>query len=555
MSAGVTRQHHPGADMTRSPALSRARTRSGAPSISGAWWRRAVVYQVYLRSFADADGDGVGDIRGVIDHLDHLAWLGVDVLWLSPVMRSPNADWGYDISDYEDVDSELGSLADLDELIGRCAAHGIRVILDIAPNHTSDRHPWFVDARSSSQSRHRDWYVWADPGPDGRPPNNWIDFSGAPAWTFDPPTGQWYLHNFLPAQPDLNWWNPEVRRAFDSILRFWLDRGVAGFRIDTCNVIVKDRRLRDNPAATARDHPLVRLRGQREVYNANRPEVHAVLRRWRRLCELYDPPRLLLGETWFFDLSRLARYYGHDDEIQLAMNFPFVFSPFAAGALRSVVEATEAALPAFAWPAWFGSNHDVPRLATRWCAGDPARISCALLILLTLRGTPILYGGDEIGMANVAVPPDRVRDPLGRGGRPGRDGSRTPMRWTRGPNAGFTVAGATPWLPVGDADGSNVESQRGDPRSILHLCRDLVALRRERADLRDGDQACLPSPPAVWARRRGGGTIVAVNLSDNQANLDDVCGQILICTDRSRDGERVEGTLSVRPWEGVVVGG
>ena len=508
-----------------------------------------------MRSFADSNADGVGDLRGVIQRLDHLVWLGVDVLWLSPVMPSPNADWGYDISDYEAVEPELGGLADLDELIATAGARGIRVILDIAPNHTSDRHAWFVDSRSSRDSRHRDWYVWADPSPGGGPPNNWIDFAGAPAWTFDEGTGQWYLHNFLAEQPDLNWWNPEVRRAFDAVLRFWLDRGIAGFRIDTANLIVKDRRLRDNPMPREGDHPLVRLRGQREVYNANRPEGHIVLRRWRRLCEGYHPTRLLLGETFFFDLPRLARYYGDDDELQLAMNFPFVFTPFTAAAMRSVVEATEAALPASAWPAWFGSNHDVPRMATRWCGGDPAKIRCALLFLLTLRGTPILYYGDEIGMPQVRVPPERVRDPLGRGGRPGRDGARTPMRWDRAANAGFTGAAATPWLPIGGADGPDVESQRSDRGSILHLCRDLIALRRTRAELAAGDLRTLDSPPGVWAWRRGAGTVVAVNLGDNAARLDGVRGTVLIGTARDRDGAAVSGTLDLDPAEGAVVAG
>jgi len=528
--------------------MSAARRRQPAPP---PWWRDAVLYHVYCRSFADSDRDGVGDLRGLIDHLDHLAWLGVDAVWLSPTMPSPDADWGYDVSDYCSVHPQLGTLDDLDQLFAHAAGMGIRVLLDLVPNHTSDRHPWFVDARSSRTARHRDWYVWADPRPDGRPPNNWIDFSGAPAWTFDQATGQWYLHNFLPTMPDLNWWNPEVRLGFDNILRFWFDRGVAGLRIDTANLIVKDRRLRDNPAASAQDHALVQLRGLRDVYNGNRPQGHAVLRRWRRIAEEYDPPRLLLGETWFFDIPRLATYYGpNDDELHLAMNFSLVFAPFLAGELRAVVEETEARLPAWAWPLWFGSNHDVRRMATRWCGDDPARVRCALLILLCLRGTPLLYYGDEIGMANVRIAAGSRRDPLEV-----RDGARTPMRWTAGGNAGFAAPDVVPWLSIGDRADVNVADQRDDPMSVLHFCHDLIALRRGSSDLRGGVYMTVSAPDDVWAWRRGRSTLVAVNLGKVSRTVPGVEGTIRLSTHRERAGEWIDGPLRLRPWEGVIVAG
>src|SRR2546426_2518092 len=262
------------------------------------WWKTGVIYQIYPRSFADSDNDGVGDLAGIVERLDHLAWLGVDAIWVCPITVSPDTDWGYDVVDYCAVQPVLGTLEDVDKLVAEAGARGIRVLLDLVPNHTSDQHPWFVDARSSRRAPHRDFYVWADPKPDGSPPNNWRSSFGGPAWTSDPVTGQSYLHNFLSTQPDLNWWDEEVRDAFDRILRFWFDRGVAGFRIDVCHQIVKDAQLRDNPPAEPGDHPYVLAHGQRKVYNAERPEAHDVLRRWRAIAEEYDPPRVLLGETY-----------------------------------------------------------------------------------------------------------------------------------------------------------------------------------------------------------------------------------------------------------------
>ena len=521
------------------------------------WWRDAVLYHVYCRSFADSDGDGVGDLRGVVDHLDHLAWLGIGGIWLSPTMPSPNADWGYDVADYRDVDPALGTLDGLDDLVAEAGRLGIRVLLDLVPNHTSDRHPWFLDARSSPTSAHRDWYVWADPeGETGAPPNNWLSFAGGSAWTRDEAAGRLYLHNYLAEQPDLDWWNPEVRDAFDEILRFWFDRGIAGFRIDTANRIVKDRLLRDNPPARDALHRSVTGMPLEQRYSANRPEVHEVLRRWRRIADGYDPPRLLLGETFLFDIAAMAGYHGNgDDELQLALNLPFMFSPLAADAMRDAVTRTVDALPDGAWPLWNGSSHDVPRLATRWCGGDPARVRCALLLLLTLRGTPLLYYGDEIGMGDTTVPPDRVRDPLGLPGsaRASRDGARTPMRWRAGPGAGFTAAGVEPWLPCGSEPGVDVASQRDDPGSVLHLCRDAIRLRAATPELREGGMSLLTAPPGVLAWRRGDSVTVALNLGDRPATVGGVEGTLALGTDREREGAAVRGELGLRGWEGAVV--
>ena len=519
------------------------------------WWRDAVVYQIYPRSFQDTDGDGVGDLGGILRRLDYLSWLGVDALWLTPISESPDDDFGYDVSNYYDVHPALGDLGTVDRLIEAAGRCGIRIILDIVPNHTSDRHPWFVDARAARDSAYRNWYVWTDPKPDGALPNNWRSPFGGPAWELDEATRQYYLHQFLPSQPDLNWWNPEVREEFDRILRFWFDRGVAGFRIDTANKVVKDALLRDNPPLQPIDPPMVRRLGQRPVWSSNRPEVHDVWRRWRAVCREYDPERLLVGETVLDDLETVARYYGDDDELHLSFNFPFVFADFTAGALRDVVQRTEAAFGPGRWPVWTASNHDVSRFPTRWCKGDPSRIGMALLMLLTLRGTPFLYYGDELGMTDVPVPVDRWADPLSHrlpGQFRGRDPERTPMLWQSGPGAGFTVPSREPWLPFGNS-GLSVESQRNDPASTLRLCRDLIMLRRESSDLRAGDFAVLDAPDGVWAYRRGLSTVVALNFGDEEVAVPDVCGRVLIASNRAHDGAEVPGVLRLGPAEGAVL--
>ncbi len=520
-----------------------------------AWWREGVLYQIYPRSFADTDADGVGNIAGITEHLDHLAWLGVRGVWLCPITLSPDADWGYDVADYTGVQPVLGTLSDVDELIAEAATRDIRVILDLVPNHTSDRHPWFVESRSSRDNPKRDWYVWADPKSDGSPPNNWTSSFGGPAWTLDPMTGQYYLHNFLPEQPDLNWWNEEVRAEFDRILRFWFDRGVAGFRIDVAHMIVKDRLLRDNPPTTDDDHFMDQVQGQRSVYNSCRPEVHDVLRRWHKVADEYDPPRVLIGETHVFDYDTLASFYGADDELDLAFNFLFLFAPFEADQLRAVVEDTCAALPDGAWPVWAGGNHDTYRFPTRWAANDGDATRAAIMMLLTQRGTSFLYYGDEVGMPDTDIPRERILDPVGIRFFPvyGRDPERTPMHWSRAPGAGFTEPGVEPWLPFGDHARVNVADQRHDPDSMLTLTRDLISLRDAMPDLRNGAYASVDAEPTVWAWRRGERVLVAVNLSDAAATLADVQGVVRIGTRRKRDNERVDGTLRLDPWDGVVV--
>jgi len=523
------------------------------------WWRDGVLYQIYPRSYMDTNADGVGDLRGVTQRLDHLQWLGVEGIWLDPIMVSPNDDWGYDVADYVDVDPALGTLADADELIEEASKRGIRVLLDLVPNHTSDRHPWFVDAKSSRDARHRDWYVWADPKPDGSFPNNWtMAFDPRqPAWTFDEASGQYYLNQFLPSQPDLNWWNDDVRDAFDDILRFWFDRGVAGFRIDVAHSVIKDRELRDNPPATPDDHWYVQMMGQRSVYNACRPEVHDVLRRWRAVAETYDPPRVLIGETYVLEPEAFASFYGDGDELNLAFNFMLLHSEFNAAQLRDAVERAEALLPAHAWPVWTGGNHDNHRFPTRWGKNDPARARAALVMLMGLRGTPFLYYGDEIGMPDTHVPKDRILDPVGvfHGARMGRDDERTPMHWSAAPGADFSAPGVEPWLPYGDYAACNVSDQRTDPDSTLSLTRDLIGLRDALPELREGTYTTLPGPnDDVWVWLRGARTVVACNLSDNEVEVAGVGpGAIRVCTQRARDNEHVDGTLRLAPWEAAIV--
>ncbi len=518
------------------------------------WWVDGVLYQIYPRSFADANGDGIGDLRGITRHLDHLAWLGVDGLWLSPITPSPNRDWGYDVSDYCGIDADLGTLDDLDELVAEADRRGLHIVMDLVPNHSSDQHPWFQDSRSSRDAVHRDWYVWADGTPPGDPngtvPNNWrSDFLNAPAWSFDPTTGQWWLHHFVAEQPDLNWWNEDLRDEFDRILRFWFDRGIAGFRIDVCHMIVKDKHLRDNPEVDFWvDH-------EAERFNAERPELHDVLRRWRRLAEEYDPPRLLLGETYVAGSARLARFYGEGDELQLAFNFPFLRSPFHAEPLRQFVADTEAALPEGAWPVWTGSNHDHSRFPTRWAQNDDRRIRLGLLMLLTIRGTPVLYYGDEIGM------PDTPDDPLaapGPGGHP-------------------QLAGAGGPGPRADADA--LDERRG---CRLHDRGDdaVAAHRRQRRRQRRGAAGrsrlgalLLPEPAGAAARARGPASrhVRAAGVTRRGLGLPPGRGdhrrpQLLeraaagrrraatsCCRPPASGRRRLADGLDLRPWEGVIV--
>ena len=521
------------------------------------WWQDGVIYQIYPRSFMDSSGDGVGDLEGIRQRLDHLAWLGVDAVWLSPCFPSPMADFGYDVADYCDIDPLFGSLADFDRLLADAHRRGIHVILDWVPNHTSDRHPWFQESRAGRQSPRRNWYVWRDPGPGGAPPNNWQSSFGGPAWTLDEATGQFYLHSFLKEQPDLNWRNPAVVEAMHGVLRFWLERGVDGFRIDVIHKIAKDPALRDNPL-NGSGHP--GWLGQEHLHDENHPDVHAFLRGIRGVLDEYYE-RMSVGEVYIMDPAAVASYYGRGDELHLAFNFSFLRAPWSAEAFRREIEAFEAALPQGCWPDLVLSNHDVPRHATRYDhpAWGEARARVAAMLLLTLRGAPFLYYGEEIGMRSVPLPADRIQDPVGLRIHPNlsRDPARTPMQWQAGPGAGFTQG--APWLPIGsDADGRHVAAQRSDPASLLRLYRSLLALRRATPALHRGSYETLEAPADVLAYERrapGSRARVALNFSDAERRVDLGPGAV-------RDGLRTTHSaplpadakdVTLAPSEGVVL--
>jgi alpha-glucosidase len=524
-----------------------------------------VIYQIYPRSFQDSDGDGIGDLAGITSRLDHLAGsedsLGVDAIWLSPFYPSPMADFGYDVADYCDVDPVFGTLADFDVLVAEAHRRGIRVIVDLVPNHTSDRHPWFLESRSSRTNPKRGWYVWADPRPDGSPPNNWRSAFVArqvEAWTLDPTTGQYYLHSFLPEQPDLNWWNPEVREAFDGILRFWLDRGVDGFRIDVAHRMARDPDLRDNPerGLPPGEH-LKSWTDDDAPRDEDWPEVHEILRRFRRTLDAYDA-RMAIGEVFILDPNRLVRYYGeHDDELHMAFNFSFLRAPWSASALRDEVELLERLVPPSAWPDHTLSNHDNPRTVSRYApAGDVAvgrrRARLAALMLLTLRGTPFLYYGEEIGMADTPIPQERVVDVAGR------DPERTPMAWDGSPGGGFTTG--EPWLPMGaETAAVNVEAQRADASSMLAFYRDVIRLRRSTPVLRSGSYATVEDMPGdvfAYVREAAGERwFVALNFARSPvAVVPPGEGRTRISTDPARPlGGRTEGEFVLGPEEGIVI--
>jgi alpha-glucosidase len=494
------------------------------------WWRRAVVYQIYPRSFADASGDGVGDLRGIRSRLEYLAWLGVDAVWLSPVFRSPMADFGYDVSDYCDVDPVFGTLADLDALVADAHGRGIRVLLDWVPNHTSDRHPWFLEARRSRGEAKRDWYVWRDPGPGGSPPNNWTAafHVGAPAWTLDAASGQYYLHLFLPQQPDLNWANPAVEAAMHDVLRFWLDRGIDGFRVDVVHALGKDPALPDDPPECA---------GVPHAALHDDPATHPILRRIRRLVDRYPGERVLVGEIVKVFPHDVTRYLGRGDELHLAFDLPHTLqTSWDAEAWRARAEAVQAAhAAAGGWPTIVLSNHDMPRQRTR--LGSEARARAAAVLELTLPGTPFLYAGEELGLEDAEMPPERRVDPGGR------DGCRAPIPWDATPGHGWSAPPWLPWPPEPAA--RNVETLRRDPDSILHLYRRLLAARRASPALQVGALRTLAAPAGVFAYERAAGEdrrCIAVNFASAPARWT-AHGTVEVSTERSLEGGSFDGLL------------
>ena len=471
------------------------------------------MYQIYPRSFADGDGDGVGDLEGIRSRLEYLAWLGVDAVWLSPFYPSPMKDFGYDVSDYCDVDPLFGDLHAFDRLIEEAHRLGIRVLVDLVPNHTSDQHPWFIESRSSRDSPKRHWYIWRDGVPD-KPPNNWKGaFLNGPAWTWDEATEQWYLHLFLPEQPDLNWAEAEVEEAMHDVVRFWLDRGADGFRIDVVHALGKDPALPDSP-------PELALDPRSSVHDD--PRTHPILRRLRSLADAYDQEPVLVGEVHLLDTAKIGAYYGDNDELHLAFNFPALYADWNAQAWEHQLEhADEVFGPVNAWPTWVLSNHDEPRHRTRYGTEDRAR--AAAVLLLTLRGTPFMYAGEELGLEDAKVPPDRVVDPGGR------DGCRAPIPWDGSPEHGW---GPEPWLPwPPEPDARNMEALKADPESILHLYRRVLQLRRASPALREGSFKTLPSPEGTLLYRRELGDdryLVLINFSDQPVRLGDALSRAAV---------------------------
>ena len=503
------------------PAAFVTRNAKGAGMTDGfergaGWWREAVIYQVYPRSYQDTDGDGVGDLRGIAARLDHLSDLGVGAVWISPIYPSPMADFGYDVADYTGIDALFGTLEDFDDLLGSAHARGLKVILDFVPNHSSDEHPWFVESRSSRDNPKRDWYLWHDPAPDGGVPNNWKSQAGGSAWTYDEATGQYYLHTFLAKQPDLNWRNLAVREAMLGAMRFWFERGVDGFRLDVVYHCVKDELFRDDPPNPDFDPDTqASFKAVLPTHSTDQAEIMPlVVDPMRRLAEEMGE-RLLIGEI-YLPLERLVDYYGRDGGgVQLPFNFSLIFAEWTPQAVRDLVRRYEDLLPDGGWPNWVLGNHDQSRIATRIGA---AQAGVAMTLLLTLRGTPTIYYGDEIGMEDVAIPEDRVRDPwelnmpgLGEG----RDPERTPMRWTDAPHAGFCDDGVEPWLPIGpDVARVNVAAQRDAPASQLGLTRRLLALRAASPALSQGGYETIEvQGPALVLTRGHGGQRLAVLLN------------------------------------------
>ncbi|MFH0245802.1 alpha-amylase family glycosyl hydrolase [Streptomyces sp. HK10] len=494
-----------------------------------------MIYHVYPRSFLDTNGDGVGDLCGVSSQIPYLASLGVDALWLSPFFSSPMEDFGYDIRDHTAIDPLFGDLKDFDALIRTAHSHGMRVLIDYVPNHTSSEHPWFRESRTGPDSHRRDWYTWRDPAPGGGPPNNWITLFGEPAWTQDTESGQYYLHSFLPSMPDLNWRNLAVKNAMFDVARFWLDRGVDGFRVDCATLLAKDPELRDNPpaptGATAHHRPMGDYDSQQHIYDQAHPDVHEIFRDFRKLLDSYGDragDRISLGEVHEYDWSVWSRYFGRDlDEIHLPINFGLLQTPWQAQAVRDLVRAVIRALPGTAVPTWVMGSHDDPRVASRV---GMAQAPNAMLLLLTLPGTAILYNGDELGLPDADIAPEDVRDPWGtRVPELSRDPARSPMPWNDGPTAGFTTSDTSPWLPLALPPGGTAAAQEDDPRSLLRLTRALLDLRRHHEALGPGLIEFLDSPTEVLAyvrsRRPEAETLlITLNLTDRAISIGQVLG-------------------------------
>jgi alpha-glucosidase len=571
------------------------------------WWQTGVIYQIYPRSFQDTDGDGVGDLRGITARLDYLAGLGVDAIWISPFYPSPMKDFGYDVANYTGVDPLFGTMEDFDALLAATHARGLRVILDFVPNHSSDKHPWFIESRSSAENAKRDWYLWHTPpapGDDWRPaperlPNNWMSHFGGPAWEWDETTEQFYLHSFLKEQPDLNWRNPEVREAMYGAMRFWLAKGVDGFRMDVLWLLIKDAEFRNNPPNPEYHGGMHDFAAALPVYNANRPETHEVVAEMRGLMDSYGPTlpepvaiederggtmrarqarshRVLIGEI-YLPLPELVEYYGmpvqrgpavlpapETQELNganLPFNFHLIQTEWKAEKIAEIIRNYERLLPPGGWPNYVLGNHDQRRIASRIGA---KRARVAGMLLLTLRGTPTMYYGDELGMEDVAISPAEVKDAAEKnepGKGRGRDPERAPMLWVNAPNAGFTRPEAAPWLPIEDDwQTKNAAAERSDPKSMLTLYRHLLALRRQHDTLHAGAIADVAAEGDVLRYRRvalpnGESTDfqVLLNLGNEVATRRCAPGTVVLTTLLDGAGAHVDGDVTLEAGEGMLI--
>jgi alpha-glucosidase len=549
--------------MTLGPGSPRSKAQKPTATPAREWWQNAVFYEIYPRSFADSNNDGIGDLNGITSKLDYLHDLGVDAIWLTPCFPSPLVDFGYDVSDYEAIDPTYGTMADFDRLVAEAKKRHMKIILDFVVNHSSDQHQWFIDSKSSRTSKYRDWYIWRDGKGPGQPPNNWVSEFGGSAWTYDKTTDQWYYHFFYVEQPDLNWRNPAVHAAMMDVTRFWYKRGVAGFRLDAVDTLFEDPNLKDNPTLPGTDK--FGRPNQARVLNTKLPEVHDVLQDLRKVADEYGA--VLIGETWTKDIHELKSYYGgHAKELQMPMDLMFAsVNKLSAPEFRLQIAAVDSS---GGWPVFVISNHDIVRSSIRYGDGQHNDEIAKLMgaFYLTLRGTPIMYYGEELGMVNNdPTKKEDVKDPQAQLGWPneiGRDGERTPMQWNDSPNAGFSSA--KPWLPVPDSYKThNVAAELKDPASILNVYRNVLRLRRAEPALVSGAYIALneddPNVLAYLRKDQGETILVTLNMSSTpqkiKLNLDKAGYpspkmSVLLATDKSQ--APAAGSISLEPF-GVLI--
>lgn len=522
------------------------------------WWQRGIIYQIYPRSFNDSTGNGVGDLNGITQKLDYLKDLGVKGVWISPIYPSPMEDFGYDVSDYTAIHPLFGTMEDFDHLLEEIHARDLKLILDFVPNHTSSEHAWFQESKKSKDNPKRDWYVWKDPAADGGPPNNWLSEFGGPGWEFDENTGQYYYHAYLKEQPDLNWRNPEVQKAMLSEMRFWLEKGVDGFRVDVMWHMIKDDQFRDNPKNPEYNESMSPYDKLIPVYSTDQPEVHEIVKMMRELIDEYSE-RVLIGEI-YLPINKLVTYYGQDNNgAQLPFNFQLIVLPWNAQKIEAAINEYEGSLPPEGWPNWVLGNHDQSRITSR-VGKEQARI--AAILLLTLKGTPTMYYGDEIGMTDVQISAEEAQDPKEKnvpGKGLGRDPERTPMQWNSTKNSGFTEG--KPWLPIMENYKEiNVEKELADEESMLNFYKKIIKLRSEERALRVGDYLPVPTEGNVLCYRRKDPKrefLIALNFGNLEekfkANIPNWKGKVKIATHHRNPEEEISGEIHLKPNEGMVL--